>query len=102
MRKRLRVRSWPKVLSAGTVKGVMDKDQFPFLDSDDPHFQHARALSLSVGAIRRAQGKCSPNDFPVGSLEWHFAIEDFAGDVLRALMGETENTDVQVGERRRD
>jgi hypothetical protein len=81
---------------------VMDKDQFPFLDSDDPHFQHARALSLSVGAIRRAQGKCSPNDFPVGSLEWHFVIEDFAGDVLRALMGETEGVDIQVGERPRD
>ncbi|KXU95006.1 hypothetical protein CR51_25770 [Caballeronia megalochromosomata] len=80
----------------------MDKDQFPFLDSDDPHFQHARALSLSVGAIRRAQGKCSPNDFPVGSLEWHFAIEEFAGDVLRALMDETENADIQVGERPRD
>ncbi|WP_244827646.1 hypothetical protein [Caballeronia sp. TF1N1] len=80
----------------------MDKDQIPFLDSSDPHFEHARALSLSVGAIRRAQGKCNPNDFAVGSLEWHFAIEDFAGDVLKALMGETEGVDVQVGERRRD
>jgi hypothetical protein len=83
----------------------MDKDQFPFQgssDSQDPHFQHARALSLSVGAIRRAQGKCNPDDFPVGSIEWHFAIEDFAGDVLKALIGESEDVDVHAGERRRD
>jgi hypothetical protein len=79
----------------------MDKDQLPlpFLDSSDPHFQHARALSLSVGAIRRAQGKPNPNDFPVGSIEWHIAIEDFAGDVLRALMEEPEGADLHVGER---
>jgi hypothetical protein len=80
--------------------GVMEKDQLPFLDSNDPHFQHARALSLSVGAIRRAQGKCNPNDFPVGSVEWHFAVEDFAGDVLRALMGDgAEGVDVPLRER---
>jgi hypothetical protein len=82
----------------------MDKDQLPlpFLDSNDPHFQHARALSLSVGAIRRAQGKANPNDFPVGSIEWHFAIEDFAGDVLKALMDDEspEGADVRVGARR--
>ncbi|MDR5854221.1 hypothetical protein P9239_12935 [Caballeronia sp. LZ062] len=78
----------------------MDKEQLPFLDSDDPHFQHARALSLSVGAIRRAQGKCSPNDFPVGSLEWHFAVEEFATDVLRVLMGDdAQDVDVPLGER---
>jgi len=78
----------------------MEKDQLPFLDSNDPHFQHARALSLSVGAIRRAQGKCNPNDFPVGSVEWHFAVEDFAGDVLRALMGDgAEGVDVPLRER---
>jgi hypothetical protein len=77
----------------------MDKDQLPFLDSSDPHFQHARALSISVGAIRRAQGKPNPNDFPVGSIEWHVAIEDFAGDVLKALMEESENADLHVGQR---
>ncbi|MDR5756706.1 MULTISPECIES: hypothetical protein [unclassified Caballeronia] len=80
----------------------MNKDQLPFIDSDDPHFQHARALSLSVGAIRRAQGKSNPNDFDVGTLEWHLAIEDFASDVLRALTDETEGTNMQVGERPRD
>ncbi|MDR5877609.1 hypothetical protein [Caballeronia sp. LZ032] len=77
----------------------MNKDQLPFIDSDDPHFQHARALSLSVGAIRRAQGKRNPNDFAVGTIEWHLAIEDFASDVLRALTDETEGTNMQVGER---
>ncbi|WP_277186428.1 hypothetical protein [Caballeronia sp. BR00000012568055] len=82
----------------------MDKDQLPlpFLDSNDPHFQHARALSLSVGAIRRAQGKANPNDFTVGSIEWHFAIEDFAGDVLKALMDDesSQGADVHVDEQR--
>jgi hypothetical protein len=77
----------------------MDKDQLPFLDSSDPHFQHARALSISVGAIRRAQGKPNPNDFPVGSIEWHVAIEDFAGDVLKALMEESEGADLHEGQR---
>jgi hypothetical protein len=77
----------------------MDKDQVPFQDPSDPHFQHARALSLSVGAIRRAQGKCNPDDFPVGSIEWHFAIEDFAGDVLKALIGESEGIDAHAGQR---
>jgi hypothetical protein len=77
----------------------MDKDQLPFLDSSDPHFQHARALSISVGAIRRAQGKPNPNDFPVGSIEWHVAIEDFAGDVLKALMEESEGADLHAGQR---
>ncbi len=80
----------------------MDKDQLPFLDSSAPHFQHARALSLSVGAIRRAQGKANPNDFPVGSIEWHFAIENFAGDVLKALIGDSEGVDLHVGERPAD
>jgi hypothetical protein len=80
----------------------MDKDQQPFVDSSDPHFQHARALSVSIGAIRRAQGKCNPEDFPVGSLEWHFAIEEFAEDVLRALMSESEGLDLHADERPRD
>jgi hypothetical protein len=80
----------------------MDKDQQPFADSSDPHFQHARALSISVGAIRRAQGKCNPEDFPVGSFEWHVAIEEFAEDVLRALMSESEDTDLHADQRPRD
>jgi hypothetical protein len=80
----------------------MDKDQQPFVDSSDPHFQHARALSVSIGAIRRAQGKCNPEDFPVGSLEWHFAIEEFAEDVLRALTSESEGLDLHADEHPRD
>lgn len=61
----------------------------------DPHYQHARALSLSVGAIRKAQGKKNPTDFTVGTIEWHAAVEDFAEDVLRALMAEPDLLDVQ-------
>ena len=46
----------------------MDHENTPPADSNDPTFQRARALSLSVGAIRKAQGKKCPGDFPVGTL----------------------------------
>jgi hypothetical protein len=76
----------------------MENDQDPFIHSNDPHFLQARALSLSVGAIRKAKGKLNPNDFPVGSLEWHVAIEDFANDVLDAIMGGSELADLPLDE----
>jgi hypothetical protein len=75
----------------------MEHDHDPFFESDDPHFQRARALSMSLGAIRKAQGKPSPNDFPVGSVEWHVAVEDFANDVLTALMGDADFAGLQFG-----
>jgi hypothetical protein len=87
----------PKVPPDRAEKASMEHDQEPLFESDDPHFLHARALSLSVGAIRKAQGKVSPNDFPVGSIEWHAAVEDFANDVLIALLGEPDNADIPPG-----
>jgi len=68
-------------------------------DSNDPTFLRARALSISVGAIRKAQGKASPADFPVGTLEWHAVVEDFANDVLKAMLSES---DLPLTEIRRD
>jgi hypothetical protein len=68
----------------------MENELTPPPGSNDPDFLRARALSLSVGAIRKAQGKKCPGDFPLGSVEWHAAVEDFANDVLKALLSETE------------
>jgi hypothetical protein len=64
--------------------------------SDDPDFLRARALSLSVGAIRKAQGKKCPGDFPIGSVEWHTTVEDFANDVLKALLSESDVPDFAI------
>jgi len=75
----------------------MEHDHDPFFESDDPHFQRARALSMSIGAIRKAQGKPSPNDFTVGTVEWHVAVEDFANDVRVALMDDTDFASLQFG-----
>jgi hypothetical protein len=46
-------------------------------------FMEARAFALSIVAIRRAQGKRNPTDFPVGTPEWAAVVEDFAADILR-------------------
>ena len=51
--------------------------------NDAPGSQ-ARALALSLVAIRRAQGKANPGDFEVGTPEWQQVMHDFALDVLRA------------------
>lgn len=52
-------------------------------DGEDRFFLEARALAMSLVAIRRAQGKSNPNDFPVGSVEWTNVIADFAADLMR-------------------
>jgi hypothetical protein len=72
----------------------MENELTPPSGSDDPDFLRARALSLSVGAIRKAQGKKCPGDFPVGSVEWHATVEDFANDVLKALLSDSEMPDL--------
>jgi hypothetical protein len=74
----------------------MENELTPLPGSDDPDFLRARALSLSVGAIRKAQGKKCPGDFPVGSVEWHATVEDFANDVLKALLSDSEMADVAI------
>ncbi|SOE67186.1 hypothetical protein SAMN05414139_02987 [Burkholderia sp. D7] len=68
----------------------MDHKINPPADPNDPTFLRARALSLSVGAIRKAQGKKCPGDFPVGTIEWHAVVEEFADDVLKAMLSEPD------------
>jgi hypothetical protein len=44
----------------------------------------ARALSVTVSALRKAQGKKNPQDLPMRPCEWQAINEDFARDVLLA------------------
>lgn len=80
----------PKVLLAEAENQAMENEINPPDNSHDPDFQRARALSLTVGAIRKAQGKKCPGDYPIGSIEWHKTVEDFANDVLKAMFAESD------------
>jgi hypothetical protein len=90
---------YPKVFSSDAESRCMDHEINPPADSNDPTFLRARALSLSVGAIRKAQGKKCPGDFPVGTIEWHAVVEEFADDVLKAMLSEP---DLPILELKRD
>ncbi|CAN7325301.1 hypothetical protein LJR029_005623 [Caballeronia sp. LjRoot29] len=48
----------------------------------------AQSHGLSVAAIRNAQGKKNPGDFPVDSTEWHRVCEEFVSDVYVTLGGD--------------
>ena len=50
-----------------------------------PIWAEARALEASIRAIRRAQGKKNPEDFPAGSPECTTAMNEFVRDVCRVL-----------------
>jgi hypothetical protein len=69
-----------------------DEPHVPF-GPGHPRYLQARALALSVAAIRKAQGKKNPDDYPIGSPGWLEVGEDFARDVLRALSGDPDNLD---------
>ncbi|MCC8392244.1 hypothetical protein LJ656_06550 [Paraburkholderia sp. MMS20-SJTR3] len=60
-------------------------DELPNFPGDDPILAEARALEASIRAIRRAQGKRNPEDFPLGSAECFAAMEEFVRDVGRVL-----------------
>jgi hypothetical protein len=44
----------------------------------------ARALTVTVSAIRKAQGKKNPQDLPMRPPEWQAVNEDFARDMMLA------------------
>jgi hypothetical protein len=67
-----------------------DEPHVPF-GPGHPRYLQARALALSVAAIRKAQGKKNPDNYPIGSPGWLEVDEDFARDVLRALGGDFDN-----------
>lgn len=49
-------------------------------------YLEAKALSMSVAAIRKARGKMNPHDVAVDSPDWYQAYREFADDVLAALI----------------
>jgi hypothetical protein len=57
--------------------------EFP---ENDPIWAEARALEASIRAIRRAQGKRNPEDFPSGRPESLAVMEEFARDISRVLV----------------
>lgn len=65
----------------------MNNERFIPFGPEDSQYLEARALALSVAAIRKAQGKRNPVDYAVGSPDWETADEEFARDVLRILDG---------------
>jgi hypothetical protein len=69
------------------ILAMNDEQSIPF-GPGHPQYLEARALALSIAAIRKAQGKRNPVDFVVGSPDWERAGEDFARDVLRVLSRE--------------
>ena len=60
-------------------------DELSNFPGDDPILAEARALEASIRAIRRAQGKRNPEDFPLDSPECLAAMEEFVRDVGRVL-----------------
>jgi hypothetical protein len=71
----------------------MEGEQYVPFGPGHPRYLQARALALSVAAIRKAQGKKNPDDYPIGSPGWLEVDEDFARDVLRAIGGDPDNLD---------
>lgn len=63
----------------------MDRSEMETPGKADQLFLEARALALSLVAIRRAQGKLNPSDFPVGSVEWLAVFEEFAANLIVCL-----------------
>ncbi|WP_232072029.1 hypothetical protein [Paraburkholderia pallida] len=59
--------------------------EYPKPPENQSIWAEARALEASIRAIRRAQGKKNPEDFPPRSPECLAAMNEFVRDVCRAL-----------------
>ncbi|MEY2440394.1 MAG: hypothetical protein QOI34_1779 [Verrucomicrobiota bacterium] len=74
-----------KLLYADVENQSMEnKKPFEIIPGSPLHLE-AQSLSLSVAAIRKAQGKKNPEDVPADSPEWHQVCQEFANDVLIVL-----------------
>lgn len=67
-----------------------EQPEFP---KNDPIWVEARALEASIRAIRRAQRKRNPEDFPSDTPECLAVMEEFARDVSRVLALEIRDLD---------
>lgn len=56
----------------------------------DPLFNEVVAVTSTVRALRRAQGKLNPEDVAFGSLEWDAIGAEFVRDVYRAMGGDPD------------
>jgi hypothetical protein len=63
-----------------------DKNPFEFPPGTSMR-DAAQSVGLTVAAVRKAQGKPNPNDFPIGSAEFEKYEAEFLEDVL-AFMGD--------------
>jgi len=63
----------------------MENHAIPMFDPATPLFIEAKALSNSVIAIRRAQGKSVPGDFVHGTQEWEACALEFARELEKAI-----------------
>ena len=63
----------------------MDIRKTPRTTPDSALYLEAKALGLTIAAIRRARGKKNPQDFCVDSPEWQQSCAEFANDVRTAL-----------------
>lgn len=91
MRSAWRVSGRAKV--CGITADIPKMKDEPFVPFGPGHrrYLQARALALSVAAIRKAQGKKNPDSYPIGSPGWREVDEDFARDALRALGADLDN-----------
>jgi hypothetical protein len=60
------------------------KAPIPFAPGSALHAE-SRSIGLTVAAMRKAQGKHNPNDFPIGSPEFEALEMEFLEDVLRFM-----------------
>jgi hypothetical protein len=60
---------------------MTDKKPIQIIPGSPQHLA-SQSVSLTVAAMRKAQGKPDPNDFPVGTPEFEAAELDFLEDVL--------------------
>jgi hypothetical protein len=63
----------------------MESENEPLFAWDHLLYSKARAIALSVRAIRKAQGKPCPQDLPPDSPEYLAAEESLVCDLLNAI-----------------
>ncbi|MEX3952004.1 hypothetical protein AB4Y40_30145 [Paraburkholderia sp. EG287B] len=62
----------------------MENEHSPF-PNEETKWAMARNIEDAVRAMRRAQGKKNPEDFPRGSPEEEVTTAEFLHDVMRAI-----------------
>ena len=77
--------SHAKALNAVADNRGMESENEPLFAWDHALYRKARAVAMSVRAIRKAQGKPCPENFLPDSPEYLAAEESFVCDLLNAI-----------------